>query len=159
MKRTKHLTHIPKDLKILALDPATHCGWAISNLLYGVWDLSTKRDESVGMRLIRFRAKLKEIIELEKVNLVVFERPGGRHVASIIVQSEIQGQIKTICEDYGVTYRAYSSQEIKKFATGKGNANKTLVIKAAKERIGYTGNNDNEADALMLLELAKKDYK
>ena len=112
----------------------------------------------MGMRLIRLRAKLNEILESEHINLVVFERPGGRFKASIIVQSEIQGQIKTVCEDHKIQYRAYSSKEIKKFATGKGNAGKPAVIKAAQDKLGYQGENDNEADALWLLELAKNDY-
>jgi len=148
--------------KILALDVATHCGWAINvdtnNNIYGVWDLTPRRDESGGMRLIRFRAKLLETIKSEGVDMVVFERPGGRHVGAVIVQSELQGQVKVVCEDLEVPYRGYSSQEIKKFATGKGNANKEMMKKAARERFGYTGDNDNEADAICLLELAKRDY-
>ena len=159
MERTKHKTKIAKDLKILALDPATHCGWAINHDIYGVWNLTSKRDESIGMRLIRLRAKLQEVIESEHINLVVFERPGGRFKASIIVQSEIQGQIKTVCEDNHVEYRAYSSTEIKKFATGKGNSGKPVMIKAAQDKLGYAGEDDNEADALWILELAKSEYK
>jgi Holliday junction resolvasome RuvABC endonuclease subunit len=144
MIRTKNKS----TLRILALDPATHCGYAISRSLYGVWDLTPKRDESIGMRLIRLRNKLNEIIESEKINLVVFERSGGQHVAAVIVQSELQGQIKVICEDHKIEYRAYSSQEIKKFATGKGNVGKPAMIAAAQEKLGYPGKNDNEADAL-----------
>jgi hypothetical protein len=33
------------------------------------------------------------------------------------------------------------------------------MIAAAQEKLGYPGTNDNEADALWLLELAKHDYK
>jgi len=145
--------------RILALDVATHCGWSISHEIYGVWDLTPKRDEGGGMRLIRFRSKMYEVIESEKINLVVFERPGGRHVGAVIVQSELQGQVKVVCEDLKIPYRGYSSQEIKKFATGKGNCGKPAMIAAAKEKLGYTGNNDNEADALWLLELAESEYK
>jgi Holliday junction resolvasome RuvABC endonuclease subunit len=149
----------PAKLKILALDPATHCGYAISKALYGVWNLTPKRDESIGMRLIRFRAKMNEILQSEQINLVVFERPGGQNSGALIVQSEIQGQIKVICEDHNINYRGYSSQEIKKFATGKGNSAKPKMIAAAKEKLNYTGDNDNEADALWLLELAQSEYK
>ena len=156
MERTKN--SISKS-RILALDVATHCGYALSRQLYGVWDLTPKRDESIGMRLIRLRSKLNEIIKSEKVNLVVFERPGGQHKGAIIVQSELQGQIKVVCEDLNIPYRGYSSQEIKKYATGKGNCGKPLMIQTAKEKLGYPGNNDNEADALWLLELAKSEYK
>ena len=148
--------------KILALDIATHCGWAINvsetSNIYGVWDLSPKRDESAGMRLIRFRSKLNEVIERENINIVVFERPAGRHVGAVIVQSELQGQVKVICEDKRISYRGFSSQEIKKFATGKGNANKEAMKKAARERFGYVGNDDNEADAICLLHLAKVSF-
>jgi Holliday junction resolvasome RuvABC endonuclease subunit len=145
--------------RILALDPATHCGYALSRDLYGVWDLSTKRDESVGMRLIRLRSKLHEVIESEKINLVVFERPGGRNQGALIVQSELQGQIKVVCEDLCIPYRGYSSGEVKKYATGKGNSGKPLMIAAAREKLGYLGSDDNEADALWILELAKSEYK
>jgi len=155
MERTKHNQ---KKIRILALDVATHCGYAISRKLYGVWDLTPKRDESIGMRLIRFRSKLNEILQMEHINLVVFERPGGQHKGAIIVQSELQGQVKVVCEDHKIEYRGYSSQEIKKYGTGKGNAGKPLMIAAAKEKLGYPGNNDNEADALWLLELAQNDY-
>jgi len=146
-------------LKILALDPATHCGWAISRDVFGVWNLTPKRDESIGMRLIRLRSKLNEVLTSENINLVVFERPGGQHKNAIIVQSEIQGQIKVVCEDFKIEYRAYSSQEIKKYATGKGNSGKPAMIKAAQDKLGYQGENDNEADALWILELAKSEYK
>ena len=143
--------------KILALDVATHCGWAISREVYGVWDLTPRRDESIGMRLIRLRSKLKEIIQSENISLVVFERPGGRNQGAVIVHSELQGQVKVVCEDMNVQYRGYSSKEIKVFATGKGNSGKPLMIQKAKERLGYTGNSDDEADALWLLELAKNE--
>jgi len=155
MERSKGRRQV---LKILALDVATHCGWAISHDIYGVWDLSPKRDEGGGMRLIRFRSKMMEVIQSEYINLVVFERPGGRHVGAVIVQSELQGQVKTVCEDLQLPYRGYSSQEIKKYATGKGNCGKSLMISTAQEKLGYQGDDDNEADALWLLELAQYDY-
>lgn len=151
---------IKQTYRILALDVATHCGWAVNTCdAFGVWDLSPKRDESAGMRLIRFRAKLNEVITDESINLVVFERPGGFHKGAMIVQSELQSVVKVICEDKEIPYRAYSSQEIKKFATGKGNANKEKMIAAASQKLGYKGDNDNEADALWLLQLAKSEYK
>lgn len=144
-------------MNILAIDPATQCGWAVDKFVFGVWDLKPKRDESKGMRLIRLRSKLQEIHDTQKLDIIVFERPGGRYKAAIITQSEIQGVIKMFCEDNGIEYRAYSSSEIKKHATGKGNAGKPLMIKSAWEKLDYMGNDDNEADALWLLDLAKTD--
>lgn len=39
---------------------------------------------------------------------------------------------------------------LKKFATGKGNADKTTMVVAARDRFGYDGTDNNEADALCL---------
>lgn len=39
---------------------------------------------------------------------------------------------------------------LKKYATGRGNANKTEMVVAARDCLGYDGTDDNEADALWL---------
>ena len=144
-------------MNILALDVATHCGWA-TKTASGVWDLSIKRDESSGMRLIRFKAKLAEVVKLEKIDLVVFERTAGMHKSSIIVQAELHGVLKIFCEENKLDYRAFSAKEIKTFATGKGNSGKPAMIQAAKDKYNYPGEDDNEADALHIYHLAKSYY-
>jgi Holliday junction resolvasome RuvABC endonuclease subunit len=111
------------------------------------------------MRLIRFKSKLKELIELEQVNLIVFERSQGFHQNAVIVQSELHGILKLYCEESGIEYRAFSPGEIKKHATGKGNAKKEAMVKAAQEKYGYLGKDDNEADAIHLFHLAKSFYQ
>ena len=45
--------------------------------------------------------------------------------------------------------------EMKRFATSNGNASKPMMIAAAQKKLGYTGDNDNEADALWLLALTR----
>lgn len=144
-------------MKILAIDPASILGWAISNTEYGIWDLKTRKDESMGMKLLRLKAKLDEVFSIENFELIVYERPGGRNKNPIIHQSKLIGKIEEWSEEHNVQYRGYSATEIKKFATGKGNANKPAMIKAAKDKLGYLGDDDNEADALWLLNLCKSD--
>jgi Holliday junction resolvasome RuvABC endonuclease subunit len=144
-------------MKILALDPGTHFGWALERNIYGVWNFTTRRDESSGMKLIRFKVQLKEIYELENIDLIAFERPGGKFKTDIISHAKFQAIIEDFCLSKNIQYRGYSSGEIKKFATGKGNANKQKMIEAAKDKLGYQGNDDNEADALWILELTKYD--
>jgi Holliday junction resolvasome RuvABC endonuclease subunit len=149
----------PKAVQVLALDLATKTGWAITKDIYGLWDFSLKKDESSGMKLIRLRSKLRECLEEHKVGLVVFERVAGRFKNDITHQSKLQAIVETELLDRGIDYRAYSAKEIKVFATGKGNAGKPDMVKAAQLKYSYTGNNDNEADALHLLHLALADYK
>lgn len=145
-------------MKILSLDVASLTGWAISNTIYGTWNFKTMTDESMGMKLIRFRAKLKEIHASEELDIIIYERPAGQHKKSIIHQSKLIAVLEEFCEENGIDYRAYSAKEIKSFATGNGNASKTDMVKAAKEKYKYEGDDDNEADALHMLNLFKEEY-
>lgn len=144
--------------KILAIDQASNCGWCCGDNLYGCWDFRTRKDESAGMKMIRFRSKLREVIEAERIELVVYERVAGQHAAAIIHSAKMVAIIETMCEELGIQYIAYSAGEIKRFATGKGNANKLAMIEAAKKKHGYEGDNDNEADAIFIYQLAKANY-
>ena len=54
------------------------------------------------------------------------------------------------CEQHGVPYAGVPVGTIKRFVTGKGNADKAAVI-AAVRALGYFPVDDNEADALALL--------
>ena len=143
--------------KLLGIDPATNCGWAVDNDIYGCWDLSVRRDESNGMKLLRFEANLQKILLIHGIDVVAYERPAGFHTNAIIHQAKLIAVLERFCETNNIQYRTYSASEIKKFATGKGNAKKDMMIKAAKEKLEYKGNNDNEADALWILNLLKHD--
>jgi Holliday junction resolvasome RuvABC endonuclease subunit len=140
---------------LLALDIATKTGWK-TETSSGTWDLKVNRGESEGMRVVRFKSKVREMIRLENIRIVVYERAGGLHKSSIMVQSEMIGVLKDLCIEVGVELGCYSAKEIKKFATGNGNAGKPLMIKAAQE-LGYNVEDDNEADAIHLFLLARKD--
>lgn len=155
--RSKQIRQQKKKRVLLALDPAEKFGWAISNDLYGTWNFKLKKDESFSMKLIRLRAKLKEMLHLNSISIVVFERPSGHHANAIISHSKFVGIIEMLCTEENIPYKGYSAKEIKKFATNNGNAGKPLMIKKAQELLGYKGEDDNEADALWLLNLAKQD--
>ena len=142
-------------MKILSLDIATKTGWK-TRTASGVWDFKPNRGESEGMRVVRFKHKVKEMINLEDINLIAYERPAGLHKSSIMVASEMIGVLKDLCIELNVNLACYSATEIKKFATGKGNANKDAMIKAAID-LGFTPKDDNEADAIHLYNLAVKD--
>ena len=146
-------------MNILSLDPATVCGWAHSSGASGEWDLSIRRDESKGMRLIRLRGKINEIYKNAGIDLLVYEAARNtRFQGALVVQSEFQSVIKVFCEDENIEYRGYSPTEIKKHATGKGNANKAAMMKAASIKFQRAFKSDNEADAIWLLDLAMRDY-
>ena len=147
---------------ILALDIATKCGWAHSCGASGTWDLSVRRDESGGMRLLRLASKLNDVLGSVGVDLVVFE--AARHAApgmqgALVVHAEMQGQVKVWCDVRNILYRGYSPSEIKRRATGKGNAGKEAMAEAAGRRWpDRVFVDDNEVDAAWLLDLARSEY-
>ena len=143
-------------MKILAIDQATVSGWCMAEAS-GVWKLK-KASESPGMRVLRFKQKLIEAIELGGIDVVVYERPAGRHAASLIVSGQLVGMILLVCEERGLNYRCYSAGEIKKYATGKGNCGKPAMVAAAIKRFPEIEIiDDNHADALFLYHLAMED--
>jgi Holliday junction resolvasome RuvABC endonuclease subunit len=68
-------------------------------------------------------------------------------------QAKLIAVLEEFCEQNNIDYRSYSATEIKKFATGKGNANKEAMINTAIDKWDYDGDDDNEADAIHMREL------
>jgi len=141
---------------ILALDIATTTGWAMHSAS-GVWKLTLKKDESKGMRLIRFRSKLVELYSLHKFRLVVFEALAIYTKFPNFVAAEMQGVLKLFCTENNIDYKAYTVAEVKKFATGNGNASKDKMIAACRANYGVEPEDDNHADALHVYHLALVD--
>jgi Holliday junction resolvasome RuvABC endonuclease subunit len=143
-------------MKILALDLATKTGWA-TDTASGVWNLATNKGESYGMKLIRFKAKVKEVIELEDTKIVAYEKPTGAFPKAISSVSEMVGVLILLCEEMGVEHTGHTVAEIKKHATGKGNAGKPEMVHAAEIKWPEIRIiDDNHADALHILDFTKK---
>lgn len=153
-------------MRILAIDPGESCGWATNSAENcpinktadsGVWSFKLKRDENFAYKLINFERELINQIKTRDINLVVFERVSGHHAAAVMSHSKFVAIIEVYCTRNGLPFKGYSATELKKFATGNGNAGKLLMIKSAIRKFGYKGNRDDEADAICLLNLAIKD--
>jgi Holliday junction resolvasome RuvABC endonuclease subunit len=114
------------------------------------------------MRLIRLRGKLSEIMTAVSVDLVAYK--AARHAGpgmqgALVSQAELQGVIEVWCIDNDIEYVGLSPSEIKKHATGKGNAGKDMMLAAARAkwpRIEIV--DDNNADVPWILDLAKQRY-
>lgn len=63
---------------------------------------------------------------------------------------ELGGVIRLALHEAGVPYVDVPPSSLKKYACGKGNANKGEMLAAAIRRLDYEGASDNEADALWL---------
>lgn len=79
------------------------------------------------------------------------------HAAHAIVPlAMLHGVVRNELDDWSHPFALMTPPALKKLATGKGNANKTEVVVAARDRLGYDGTDDNEADALWLREAGRQ---
>ena len=146
--------------RILALDLGTTTGWAIGypgNVTSGVWNLKPQRFEGGGMRFVRFRGALSDLFDAMPFDEVYFEEVRNhKGVDAAHVYGGLMATLQSWLEEtFVLTPRPYAGVpvgEIKKYWTGKGNANKAQMI-AAAEALGFRPVDDNEADALALLHL------
>lgn len=142
---------------ILALDLGTRTGWALrwdrDHVASGVEGFELRRQESAGMRVLRFRRWLRELLELAHVGLVAYEQPiihRTRRQANTSVAHNLEGVLLSQLEGR-IDYVAPMPSEVKKHATGKGNAPKPLMVEAARARWNRDVQDEDEADALCVL--------
>lgn len=141
---------------ILALDLGTKTGWALQQancqITSGTESFHTSRYSGGGMRFLRFTAWLDDVFKLSPVSAVYFEEV-RRHlgVDAAHVYGGFLAHLTSFCEDKKIPYQGVPVGTIKKHITGKGNANKKAVIIAVKA-LGFNPVDDNEADALALLD-------
>ena len=141
---------------VLALDLGTNCGWARGSgstvLESGVLRLKTSAHDRPGERWVRFRRELQRL--LQGVDVVAYELV-RRHdgVAAAHVYGGLQAIVEMLCEGQGRALRTVEVAHVKRHATGKGNVGKEAMVEAARRR-GWTPIDDNEADALWILDWA-----
>lgn len=140
---------------VIGIDPGTLCGWCVINRAggretvdSGTWSLKGSRYEGGGMRFVRLRSLLSELLQNVKPEVLAFEEVRGhKGVDAAHVYGGIVAVLTEECERRGIPYGGVPVATAKKYATGKGNANKEAMTRAAAAKWpGWTGD-DNEADA------------
>jgi Holliday junction resolvasome RuvABC endonuclease subunit len=138
-------------------------GWALQNLKTGevrsgVWIFKDKRGDGAGVRFLRLQARLDEILSSYPLRRVVYERPSGQFKNGA-AEDSIKGMASHVlswCEKNSVPCEGFAQTEIKKFATGKGNAKKDQMLAEAVKRWGDVVTDHNQADALWTLALGQE---
>jgi hypothetical protein len=141
----------------LALDLGTITGWAINLdgiVQAGTWNLKGGRYEGGGMRFLRFRRQLEDMHEAADFGSVHYEEV-RRHLGTDAahIYGGLLGTLTAWCEERDIPYMGIPVATIKRHATGRGNADKRAMIESAKAR-GWTPEDDNQADALWILDYA-----
>jgi len=152
---------------ILAIDPALKTGYC-TDISSGVFNCKLRSNESEGMKMVKFKAHIEELITNCDIKIVVYEKPGGRNFAAIRKHSNYEGVLLRLCEKYKLEYRDYSAGEIKRYAKSeyerliglpfkKGQMNKADMVEAAITIYERDFVDDNHVDAYFLHQLAKKE--
>ena len=141
---------------ILALDLGTSTGWALRTpddfTSSGTVLLKHTRYDGGGMRFLRFRRWLEDVDQdagpIEAIYFEEVRRHAGTDAAHIY--GGLLAVLSAWCEEHLVAYQGVPVGTIKRFITGKGNANKAAVIAAVQAK-GFSPADDNEADAIAIL--------
>lgn len=167
-------------MRILALDLGLNCGWAatlvraanevdyetqpifyalddgVFDIWHGTWQLKKQGDDFITP-IAKFRSTLNAFPEVSTVAYEDVKSLFRGNYAAINY-----GGLKTIIELFAlereIPIYPVGVGTIKKWATGKGNANKKIVMAECKTRLGITPRDGNEADALWLLDYIIKTH-
>lgn len=144
-------------MNVLGLDLATTTGWASSShgvITSGTICFKGSRYEGGGMRFLRFRQWLREILDIEKPEVVYYEEV-RRHMSTDAahVHGGLLAVMQAELEAAEIPYMGIPVGTIKKKATGKGNADKITMVNTAKWKWPDQDiKDDNQADALWILQ-------
>lgn len=144
-------------MSILALDLGTKTGWASSSGPSGIWDMKLSKFDSAGRRYSEFRHNLHNAVLVFKPSLIVYEEV-RRHTAvdAAHVYGGMMAVLQVVCIDNKIEYQGVPVGTIKKHATGKGNADKKMMVAAAIQKFkGVNVIDDNHADSLWILDYAR----
>lgn len=108
--------------------------------------------DRVGVERLDFIAStVREVLFLQMPELVVIEGYSfGSAGRGVVQMGEVGGALRLELHRAGVRWIALPPPTVKKYATGKGNSGKPEMLISARDRLGYEGFNDDEADALWL---------
>lgn len=150
-------------MKILALDISGTTGWATGSvdtgrIDSGTWSVKPGRGDSPGMRYVRLRARLRDVHAEQSLGLVAYEQAHHRGGAATEYAIGCVATVQAWCADNQVEHAAVHTATLKKFATGNGRASKTEMVEAARQRFRVPIEDDNEADALLVLDWALGEF-
>ncbi len=152
--------------KILSIDISFTCtGWAAQdengNVESGHKKFVVNKRKRGGLaqnpdiRFAWFRDWIKEMFDLQRPELVVYEETHMQGKAGSEIHHFCYGTVKALCAERDIPCKTVSPLSLKKWATGSGKAEKCDMKRAAVSRFPcYDDELDegaDEADALLML--------
>jgi crossover junction endodeoxyribonuclease RuvC len=144
--------------RILALDMSSQCGWAFQSedgsIASGVTPFLGTLNP--GHRWLRFDQWLN-LPSFEQLNLIVYEEPivHFKHRNGLGFGYGFEAILRLHCARKEIRCEGVNISTLKKWSTGDGRADKFKMVRFARQ-IKPDVSDDNEADAILLLEYARK---
>lgn len=106
-------------------------------------------------RLAEIREAVRLLVLTTAPELVVIEGYAYARANQAHQIGELGGVIRLLLHDMGIEYREVPPSSLKKWATGKGNADKDTMLETAIRKHGFQGHGNDEADAWLLMLMAQ----
>lgn len=139
--------------KIVGLDPS-FSGFGVAVSENGKISTQVITSNKSGVtRLIELREQIRALVndaDLVCIEDFAFSRANQAHNLG-----GLGWTIRIMMHEENVPFVVVGTGQVKKFATGKGNAKKPEVMLAVYKRWGVELANDNEADAFVLMKIAE----
>lgn len=116
----------------------------------GCWHLIKPKADK-DRRLTAIKSQIKEYVAGSEFVLIEMLPPNMKGAG---ITGMVQGVIRDMLLDEGIRYGDVGPSTLKKYATGKGGANKTEMALAAMKRAGVELAEDNICDAWWLWVMA-----
>lgn len=123
----------------------------------GVW-LLKRRNECGAHRCGVLFNFLEQFHARHPVDAIACENVSFSRVThGLILHAKLLGVVEQFTFSRGIPVSYYAATQVKKFATGKGNADKAAMLSAARRRWKWRNvTSDDEADALWIWALHKQ---
>jgi Holliday junction resolvasome RuvABC endonuclease subunit len=148
-------------MKILSLDTATKTGWCLREngriIESGVENFAPRRGESPGMRFLRFRGWLRNVIISHKPDLLAYEQAHHRGGAATEVCVGLTTRVVEAGAEFDIECTNLRTHEVKSGIVGKGKAGKGAIIEAVEMLTGIKCIDDNHADAIAIGIIIERD--
>lgn len=132
---------------ILALDASsTNIGWILwSGKVRAKGTIKLPAKEHIADRCLRAYREMDNLLQLWRPDVIAIESPVARFAKALIPQARVSGAILARCALSSILVHEVTPTEAKSVLTGRGNADKALMIEFASE---YGISDEHQADAL-----------
>lgn len=144
-------------MSTLALDLGTATGYALgvgTAAGSGTMHFPRRPKAHPGARWSAYREWLHNLITVQRVSLIAYEDVKS-HKGALAAHcyGAFLGMTEMVAQQHNIPLLPLGVGQIKRAWTGRGDANKALMIQQAIKR-GHQTDDHNEADALAILHLA-----